>query len=186
MNPPFMLSKPEDILNVLYFLSNSPQNAVSTCMANTPMNAEVSDLFGFLPLRACPSEWNRARARGINAPSFPGGHNTESCGKGFQTFKASEPPCGREHRGHREWGMHLSRTDVVCLWAKHMDTKAHCSYLSIPSLSYCPSLVSPVCLIPRIYPKIFSSFCTYYLQVIIHHWVIHHGINNPTHGINRT
>lgn len=50
-----MFSKPEDnILYVFYFLSNSPQNAVSTFVVNSPMKVEVVGLLGFLPLQACP------------------------------------------------------------------------------------------------------------------------------------
>lgn len=64
MNPCFMFFGHEDILYVLYFLSNSPQNAVSTLMVNSPMKVEVAGLLAFLPLQACPSEWNRAKVGG--------------------------------------------------------------------------------------------------------------------------
>lgn len=73
MNPRFMFFRHEYVLCVLYFLSNSPQNAVSTFMANSPMKVEVAGLLAFLPLQAYPSEWNRAKEGGkMHLPSQRG------------------------------------------------------------------------------------------------------------------
>lgn len=125
------------------------------------------------------------------ASSFPSTErcNTESCEKRFK-IKASEPSscasCGGQHGGRKAW----EATRAGPVQFAFRPSARHKSSLQFPFCSLLIALpsavVSPVCQIPMIYPKIFSSFCTYYLQVIMHHGVIHHGINNLTHGINRT
>lgn len=146
----------------------------------SPTEADVAGLLGIFASSGVPRWVEQSQSRGINAPSFPGTerYNTESCEKGFKT-KASKPPSSASlQKG--AWGpqgMGKAQEQDGCgfpLGQGH-DTKAVCSHFSVPSLSHVspppppPAVVSPVCQIPRIYPKIFSSFCTYYLQVIIHH-----------------